>query len=133
MTGFRLLLVRAPQTSEASLLLPVAILRAIVAVAVRLAFLPLFLLVFALLALLKFLGLLFLPAVHLLRLLLLAPLELVLTLLVCVLAAQSLLLLVISPLHFLALGVLLTLHFIEVSFVFLLQPRIGGRIVRMAR
>ena len=101
------------------------------AVAVRFAFLPLFLLMVALLALLQLLSLLLLPAVHLIRLLLLAALELVLALLVCVLAAQSLLLLVISPLHFLAFRVLLALHLVELLFVPLLQPGVGGRIVRM--
>jgi len=99
----------------------------------RFAFLPLFLLVFALLALLKFLSLLFLLAAHLIRLLLLAALEFVLTLLVCILAVQFLLLLLISPLRFLALGVLLPLHLVEVSLMLLLQPGIGGRIVGMAR
>jgi len=99
----------------------------------RFAFLPLFLLVFALLALLKLLSLLFLLAAHLIRLLLLAALELVLALLVCILAAQFLLLLLVSPLRFLALGVLLPLHFVEVSLMLLLQPGIGGRIVGMAR
>ena len=105
----------------------------IMAVAMRFAFLPLFLLVFALLALLKFLSLLLLPAVHSVHLLLLAALELVLTLMTCVLAAQFLLLLVIAPLHFLAFGVLLTLHPVEVFFVFLLQPGIGGGVVGMPR
>lgn len=103
------------------------------AIAVRFAFLPLFLLVFALLALLKFLCLLFLPAVHLVHLLLLAALELILALAICVLAAQSLLFLVVSPLHFLTLRVLLPLHFVVVSFMFLLQSGIGGRVVGMAR
>src|SRR5205823_4155143 len=98
----------------------------------RFAFLPLFLLVFALLALLKFLSLLFLLAAHLIRLLLLAALEFVLTLLVCILAVQFLLLLLISPLRFLALGVLLPLHLVEVSLMLLLQPGIGGRIVGVA-
>lgn len=103
------------------------------AVAVRFAFLPLFLLVVAFLALLELLSLLLLLAVHLLRLLLLAALKLVLPLLICVLAAQSLLLLFVSPLHFLAVGILLALHLVEVSFVLLLQSWIGGRVVGMAR
>jgi len=104
-----------------------------VAVAMCFAFLLLFLLVVALLALLKFLSLLLLPAFHLIRLLLLTALKLVLALLVCALAAQSLLFLVIAPLHFLTLSVLLPLHLVEVSFMLLLQPGVGGRIVGMPR
>ena len=63
--------------ARASLPLSAVLLRPIVtvAVAVRFAFLLLFLLVFALLALLKLLSLLFLLAVHLIRLLLLAALK----------------------------------------------------------
>ena len=99
------------------------------AIAVRFAFLPLLPLVIALLALLKLLCLLLLPAVHLLHLLLLTALKLVLPLLTCVLSSQLLLFLVIALLNSLALGVLLTLHFVEISFVPLLQPGIGGRIV----
>ena len=105
----------------------------IAAVAVWLAFLPLFLLMVPLLALLKLLSLLLLASVHLIHLLLLAALDLVLTLLVCILAAQSLLLLIIAPLHFLPFGVLLPLHFVELLFVLLLQSWIGGRIIGMPR
>lgn len=88
---------------------------------------------FALLALLKLLSLLFLSAIHLIHLLLLAALELVLALLICVLAAQSLLFLIIAPLHFLVFGVLLALHLVELLFVPLLQLRIGGRIGGVTR
>ena len=108
-------------------------LRPVVAVAVRLAFLPLLVLVFALLALLKFLCLLLLPAIHLIGLLLLPALDLILALLVCVLAVQPLLFLVIAPLHFLAFVVLLALHFVEFAFVTLFQFWIGGRIVGVSR
>src|SRR5215472_8517589 len=104
----------------------------IVAVAVLLAFLSLFLLVFTFLALLKFLTLLFLPMIHLIHLLLLAALELVLALLPPILAVHSLLFLFIAPLHFLTFGVLLPLHLVEFSLVSLLQLRVGGRVVGMA-
>ena len=103
------------------------------AVAVRFAFLPLFLLVLVLLALLKFLCLLILPAVHLIQLLLLMSLELILSLRIGPVPVHSLTLLILSLLQLLAIGVLLTLHFVEFSFVFLLQPGIGGRIIGMAR
>src|SRR5215467_4622726 len=104
----------------------------IVAVAVLLAFLSLFLLVFTFLALLKFLTLLFLPMIHLIHLLLLAALELVLALLPPILAVHSLLFLFIAPLHFLTFGVLLPLHLVEFSLVLLLQLRVGGRVIGMA-
>lgn len=103
------------------------------AIAVRFVFLTSFVLVFALLALLKLLSLLLLPAVHLIRLLLLAALELILALLVYILAAQFLLFLILPLLHSLALGILLPLHFVELLFVPLLQSGIGGRVVGMPR
>jgi len=104
-----------------------------VAIAVRFIFLTSLVLVFALLALLELLCLLFLAVVHLIHLLLLAALELVLALLVCILPAQPLLLLVLAPLHVLAFGILLPLHLVELLLVPLLQPWIGGRVVGMAR
>ena len=103
------------------------------AIAVRFIFLTSLVLVFALLALLELLCLLFLAAAHLIHLLLLAALELVLALLVCILPAQPLLLLVLAPLHVLAFGILLPLHLVELLLVPLLQPWIGGRVVGMAR
>jgi hypothetical protein len=81
-------------------------------------------LLFALLALLHFLRLLIVLAVHLFGLLLLAPLELILALLVGVALLEFLLFLSLPLLHFLSLGVLLALHFVELLLVFLLELRI---------